>query len=232
MTHQFQPLAFAAGEGVDRLAEAQVAEADFLEEFQARFGAASGGEVGEAGEELQGVIDGGFEEVGDAPVPGGEVLSAQWGRGGRGLNTGHWALGTEHFPRPLTAEFHFQNMLAIAPPVAVRAADEDVAEELHLDLLEARAPAAFALADAGVEAEGAGVEAALLRQFGGGEEFAEVFERADVNGGVGARGFAERGLIDEDDLGEVLPAGEGGRGAWGVGRVVFTFVGVGLVGDF
>ena len=123
MTHQFQPLAFAAGEGVDRLAEAQVAEADFLQEFQARFGAASGGEVGEAGEELQGVIDGGFEEVGDAPVPGGEVLSAQWGRGGRGLNTGHWALSTEHFPRPLTAEFHFQNMLAIAPPVAVRAAD-------------------------------------------------------------------------------------------------------------
>ncbi len=35
---------------------------------------------------------------------------------------------------------------AVAAAVAVRAADEDVAEELHFDLLEARAAATFALA--------------------------------------------------------------------------------------
>ena len=39
----------------------------------------------------------------------------------------------------------------VASPLTLRAADEDVAEELHLDLLEAVAPTALAAAGAGVE---------------------------------------------------------------------------------
>ena len=52
----------------------------------------------------------------------------------------------------------------IAPAVAVGAAQVDVGEELHLDVLEARAAAGRAAAVAGVEAEHAGAVAALQRQ--------------------------------------------------------------------
>ena len=107
-----------------------------------------------------------------------------------------------------TFDLHFENVLAIAAAVAVRAADEDVAEELHLDFLEARTATLFALADSGVEAERAGVEAALLGDFRLREDFADVVERADVNGGIGTRGFAERGLIHEDDLAEAFVSSE------------------------
>ena len=111
-------------------------------------------------------------------------------------------------PRLSTLDFDFQNVLAIAAAIAVGAADEDVAEELHLDLLKPGAATAFALAVGGIEAERAGVEAALLGRFGLRKDFADVVERADVNGGVGARGFAEGGLVHEHDLAEGLEAGE------------------------
>ena len=52
-----------------------------------------------------------------------------------------WTLGFGHW-----AELHFENVRAVAAAVAIGAADEDVAEELHLDLLEAGAAAALALA--------------------------------------------------------------------------------------
>ena len=97
-------------------------------------------------------------------------------------------------------------MLPIAATIAFRAADENVAEELHLDLLEAGTATFFTLTDAGVEAECTGVQAALLGDFGLGKDFADVVERTDIDGGVGARGFAERGLIYEDDLAEGLVA--------------------------
>ena len=97
-------------------------------------------------------------------------------------------------------------MLPIAAAIALGAADENVAEELHLDLLEAGTATFLALADTGVEAEGAGVQSALLCHFGLGEDFADVVERANIDGGIGARGFAECGLIHEDDLAEGLVA--------------------------
>ena len=54
-----------------------------------------------------------------------------------------------------------QNLGAKAPAVAVGAAQIDVGQELHLDMLEAVAPAGRAAAVAGVEAEGAGGIAAF-----------------------------------------------------------------------
>ena len=104
----------------------------------------------------------------------------------------------------LWTQLDFENMRAVAAAVAIGAADEDVAQELHLDLLEARAAAPLALPLAGVEAEGAGVEPALLRQLGLGEDGPDVIERANIDGGIRARGLAEDGLIHQHDPAEVF----------------------------
>ena len=101
-------------------------------------------------------------------------------------------------------------MRAVAAAIAIRAADENVAEELHLDLLEAGAATTFALALGGIETESAGTQTALFGRVGLGEQFAKVVERADVNGGVRARGFAQRRLVNQDNAADVFPAGEGG----------------------
>src|SRR5262249_2142430 len=104
------------------------------------------------------------------------------------------------------------------------ATDEHVAEELHLDLLETCAPTALALALAGIEAERAGIETALLRRIRLREEFPDVVERADVNRRVGTRCFAENGLVHEDDPLKRFTAGKNRRlraiGVRWVGRAV------------
>ena len=68
-----------------------------------------------------------------------------------------------------------------------------------------------------------GGEAAALGVGLRGEEGADVVEGLDVGDGVGARGAADGGLVDEDDVVEVLRAGElavevCGVGAFGSGR--------------
>ena len=66
--------------------------------------------------------------------------------------------------RPVAArQLHLEDLGPIAPPVAVRAAQVHVGEELHLDVLEAVAAAGRAAAVAGIEAEGAERVAALDR---------------------------------------------------------------------
>ena len=65
MADEFEALAFAAGEGVDGLAEFEVAEADFFEELKALDGAGGRTGIGEGGKESNGFFDGGVEEVGD-----------------------------------------------------------------------------------------------------------------------------------------------------------------------
>ncbi len=75
-----------------------------------------------------------------------------------------------------------QHLVAVAPAVAVRAAQIHVGQELHLHVLEAVAAAGRAAAVAGVEAERARRVAALLRQRLLGEELADGVERADVAG--------------------------------------------------
>ena len=76
-------------------------------------------------------------------------------------------------------------------PFAFRAADEDVAEELHLDLLEAIAAATLAAAVAGVEGEGTRGEP-LRPASGRGEELADVIEDAEIQAGL-ERGVRESG---------------------------------------
>jgi hypothetical protein len=75
-------------------------------------------------------------------------------------------------------------MLPIPPAIAVRAADEYIAEKLHLDFLEPGPAAAFTLALSRVETESAGIQAALAGELGLREDLANVVERADIDGGI------------------------------------------------
>ena len=88
------------------------------------------------------------------------------------------------------------------------AGEFDVGEELHLDGDGAVAFADVAAAAGDVEGEVSGAEAAALGVGLGGEEGADVVEGLDVGDGVGARGAADGGLVDEDDVVEVMGAGE------------------------
>jgi len=69
----------------------------------------------------------------------------------------------QHVRHRQPVPLQFKHFRAITLAVAVRAAQPHVGQELHLDVLEARAGAGRAAPVAGVEAEGAGGVAALLR---------------------------------------------------------------------
>ena len=104
--------------------------------------------------------------------------------------------------------FNFQDGGFVTRAVAVFAGELDVGEELHLDGDGAVALAGVAAAAGDVEGEGAGAEAVALGVGLGGEEGADVVEGLDVGDWIRARGAADGGLVDEDDVVEVLRAGE------------------------
>ena len=132
--------------------------------------------VAVVGEQRGGLADGEFQHVGDV----------------------------QGAPAALDADLEDLGPVALA--VAVGAAQVDVREELHLDVLEAGAPAGRAAAVAGIEAElGAGV-AALPGQRGVGEDLADAVPRADVAHRIGARRLADRRLVDEHDVAQVVGA--------------------------
>src|SRR5260370_42047136 len=66
-THKLEPLAFAAGERVNRLAEPEVAEADFFQQPQLFDSALRGPGVGKASEKPDDFIHRRVEEIGDGP---------------------------------------------------------------------------------------------------------------------------------------------------------------------
>src|SRR5206468_10232967 len=96
----------------------------------------------------------------------------------------------------------------VAGAVAHVAGDVDVGQEVHLDLYEAVALARLAAAALDVEAEAAGLVAARLALAQAGEPVADRGEGAGVGRRVGARGAADRRLIDVDHLVEIVEAGE------------------------
>jgi hypothetical protein len=100
--------------------------------------------------------------------------------------------------------FNFQDGGFVTRAVAVLAGEFDVGEELHLDGDGAVALAGVAAAAGDVEGEGPGAEAATLGVGLGGEEGADVVEGLDVGDWIGARSAADGGLVDEDDVVEVL----------------------------
>ena len=114
----------------------------------------------------------------------------------------------EHVVDRLPPVPHCQDPLLIALAVALRTAEEEVAEELHLDLLEAESGAAVAPALAGVEGESGGSESGLQRGILHGKEFPDGVEDPQVDGRGGAGCPGEGGLVDEDDVREMFPAAE------------------------
>ncbi len=137
----------------------------------------------------------------------------------RGLGHGQVQhVGDAQLHRP-AHHLHVQDLGPVAAAVAVRAAQVDVAEELHLHVLEARATAGRAAAVAGVEAEGAGAVAALARERGVGEDPAQLVEGADVAGRVAARGLADRALVDEDGVAQPVGAEQALKRPRGLGRL-------------
>src|SRR5690606_23233069 len=80
----------------------------------------------------------------------------------------------------------------------------DVGQEVHLDLDHAVALACLAAPALDVEREAPRAVAALARDRGFGEKFADRGEEAGVGGGVRAWRAPDRALVDADDLVEVL----------------------------
>jgi hypothetical protein len=67
---EFKSLAFTAGEGIDGLTETEVAEANFLEKTEPLQSPGSSRMSQIRDQSLDGVVDCGFEQVGDAPGTG------------------------------------------------------------------------------------------------------------------------------------------------------------------
>ena len=103
---------------------------------------------------------------------------------------------------------HFQGLSAIARTVAVTAAEVDIRQELHLDMLEAAAAAGWTSTGAGVEAEGACRPAALARLWQLRETLAQHIEGANIARRVGAGGASDRRLVDGYDIGDGLGAAQ------------------------
>ena len=126
-----------------------------------------------------------------------------WERAGSSLHINH---GDEFFDGlvedlgdGLALVLVVEGGLVVALAFAFGAGEVEVGEELHLDLFEAVAEAAFATASAGVEGEEAGLEGGGFGFGGEGEELANGFEGSEVDGGGGFGGFSEGSLVDELD---------------------------------
>ena len=110
----------------------------------------------------------------------------------------------QHVGDRLALEQHFQRLAVVALALADVAGDVDVGQEVHLDLDDAVALAGLAAAALDVEGKPPGLVAARLGFGEAGEPFADRRERAGIGRGIGARGAADRRLVDVDDLVDML----------------------------
>ena len=110
-------------------------------------------------------------------------------------------------------QLDLQDVRLEAPPFALRATHIEIAQELHLDLLETGAAAAFATAAAGVERESARGQA-LRHRFGQSrEEFPHPIINAEVKNRRRTRSAGKRRLIDHHDLTDAVRPGYAFAGA-------------------
>ncbi len=114
----------------------------------------------------------------------------------------------EHVGDGVAVEFHGQCLLIVAAAVAYLALHVDIGHEVHFDAALAVALAGLAAASGDVEAEAAGLVAALARLGQHGEQIADRREDAGVCRRIGARRAADGRLIDAHDLVDLLGAGE------------------------
>src|SRR5690606_2134431 len=108
----------------------------------------------------------------------------------------------------LALELDLQRLAIVALALADVADDVDVGQEVHLDLEDTVALAFLAAPALDVEGEATGTVTAGFRFRQAGKPFTQRREGAGVGGGVGARGAADRRLVDVDDLVEEFEAGE------------------------
>ncbi len=117
------------------------------------------------------------------------------GHGGEELH-GLVHLHLQHVANALAAPGDGQRLGVEARAVAGLAGHLHIGQKAHLDGAHALAFAGRAAAFAGVEAEAPRAVAARLGLQGVGKQLADGVPEADVGGGAGARGLADRGLID------------------------------------
>ncbi len=132
----------------------------------------------------------------------------------------HRVLRRETRDRLGNGEFqHFGNRVAVresdlqhfgtkAPPVTLRTTQVHIAQELHLDVFETTAVADRTAAIPGIEAEGSRGVAALACQRRGTEQLAYRTPGTDVAGRVGARALADRRLVHQHHIRQVLHAAQ------------------------
>ena len=112
----------------------------------------------------------------------------------------------EHLGDALFLVHHLQRFAIEAVAVADGARDPDVGQEIHFEPVRAVAVARFAAAALHVEAEPARLVAAALRLGQLRVEAADVVEQFDVRAGIRARRAADRRLVDDDQLVELVDA--------------------------
>src|SRR6516162_8322311 len=95
-------------------------------------------------------------------------------------------------------------MRPVPSAVAIGTANKNIAQELHLNLLETGPAAALALALTGIKTEGARIETALFSQVRLCEDLPDIIKRADIHGWIRARRLGENRLIDQDDAAEIF----------------------------
>ena len=172
---EFQALGFAAGEGVEGLAELEVAEADLhkrgedVDDLLVALRVGGRRPIG-VSVELDGFGDGEFEDAVDG----------------------------------FAAVEEFQRGRFVAPTLAVWAGDVEIRKELHLDLFVTVPGATVAAAFAGVEGEKTRLEAGGFRGIRLAEKLADGIKGTEKNGGRGARGAGYGGLIHQLDSAEIL----------------------------
>lgn len=166
LSGELDALGFAAGEGGGRLAELDVAEADFLDGFELR---EDGGDVGK---EFYGFVDSHVKNLGDV----------------------------------LPFILDLEGFVVVAAAVASGAGDVDVGEEVHFDFVDTVALAGFAASTLNIETEAAGFITAKFSFGLMSEKFADLIEDTGISRDVGTRGAANRGLVDDDTLVEMLDA--------------------------
>ena len=147
---ELEALGFATGKALERLAEAQVAEPDFLEEAQ-RVGE---GALFEGIQKAHGFCDAEVEDLVDRE----------------------------------TADTNGAEVFLVTTSFAFRAANKEIAEELHFDFFKAAAAAPLAAPISAVERKGARCHAGGLGFGGARKEVANAVKDAEVEGGAGARG--------------------------------------------
>ena len=82
--------------------------------------------------------------------------------------------------------------------MALRASNEDITQELHLDFFEAHALAVLTLSGLGIKTEMPRGEIAIKGFFGSRKEISDGVKGPDVNRRIRARGASNRGLVHEN----------------------------------